>query len=301
LPAVLAVFTAGCELDGFAGSRRHTEPFHYRYDLAPGGSLSMENFNGSIEIEGGNQSHVEIDGEKYASTRDRLDRIRIEVTPSPDSIRIRTLRDGGYRGNGGARYRIRVPASTRLDGIRSSNGPITVTAVAEVGRLKTSNGPVHVRDSRGNADVDTSNGPVEIRDFQGPASVHTSNGPVTVSGISGRLDVVTSNGPVRAGVAATDSPVRLRTSNGPVTLDLETPRFSDVTVSTSNGPVNVRIPSGAAADVRAHTSNSSIDCDVENARINSKSRTSLSATLGKGGPLLDLATSNGPIHLKTGH
>ncbi|MEZ5354600.1 MAG: DUF4097 family beta strand repeat-containing protein [Bryobacteraceae bacterium] len=298
--AALAVITTGCELDAFTDSHRVTEEFHFRHDLAPGGRLTVENFNGAVEIEGWSQAYVEIDGEKYASTKENLDRIQVQVTPSADFIQVRTVRDTGASrwGNMGARYRIRVPARTRLDGIASSNGPITIAGVEEVARVRTSNGPVRISRSRGNADVDTSNGPVEIREFAGPANIHTSNGPVTVNGVTGRLDIVTSNGPVRAAVGDTDAPVRLRTSNGPVTLDVEGGRLSDVTASTSNGPITVRLAESARARVKAHTSNSSITCKFPNMRVESQSKSSLNATLGDGGPLLDLATSNGHIRIE---
>ncbi|MEZ5400840.1 MAG: DUF4097 family beta strand repeat-containing protein [Bryobacteraceae bacterium] len=300
LAAAAFLATAACDLDAFETSQRFKEEFHFRHDLKPGGRLAVENFNGSVEIEGWNQSYVEIDGEKYASTRENLDRMSVQVKPSADFIDVRTVRETGISrwGNMGARYRIRVPSKTRLDGIVSSNGPITIRNVEEVGRVRTSNGPVRLQGTAGNADIDTSNGPVEIRDFSGPANVHTSNGPVTVSGATGRLDVVTSNGPVRAEMSAASDAVRLRTSNGPLTLTFSDAKVPDVTASTSNGPVTVRMPANAKARIKAHTSNSSIDCSLPGLNVESKSKTSLAATLGGGGPLLDLATSNGRVRIE---
>src|SRR5579885_502067 len=64
LPGLLAL--AGCDIEDFAASERSTTDFHYSYALKSGGRLSLENFNGSVEITGWDQETVDISGAKYA-------------------------------------------------------------------------------------------------------------------------------------------------------------------------------------------------------------------------------------------
>jgi len=48
LSAVLLL--SGCDAADWGDSRKFTEDFTFTYDLQPGGRLSVENFNGAVEI-----------------------------------------------------------------------------------------------------------------------------------------------------------------------------------------------------------------------------------------------------------
>src|SRR4051794_1407033 len=177
--AVLSFVLAGCEDFGDWGdSSRYKEDFQYSYNLSPGGKLSLENLNGAVEIQGWDQSKVEITGTKYASSEALVKALKIDVVSSPDSIRVRTIPPSGHRGGMGARYSIRVPRRTEIERVVSSNGKIQIENVDSAARLRTSNGSVRVTGTKGNLDVETSNASVELSNHDGPAVVHTSNGSV---------------------------------------------------------------------------------------------------------------------------
>jgi DUF4097 and DUF4098 domain-containing protein YvlB len=90
------------------------------------------------------------------------------------------------------------------------------------------------------------------------------------------------------------SPVRLDTSNGHIDLTMDAVR--EVKATSSNSSITVHLPASAGATLDAHTSNSSIQCDFD-ISTHEFSKHRLSGTIGKGGPLLDLGTSNGSIKL----
>lgn len=294
-------FLTGCDWDDFcgAGSARYSEDFHHRYPLKPGGRLTLENFNGSVEISGWDQATVDISGAKYAHTPEMRDAIKIEITPSADSIYVRTVRPSERRGNMGARYVVKVPRRIELERIVSSNGTIRVTDVEGAARLKTSNGSVRAMHLAGNLEAQTSNGAIEVENLEGSASLRTSNGRVRAEGVQGALDASTSNGGISARIRKPDPsrPIKLGTSNGGVDLTLEAPLTSDVHATTSNGGITVHLPGSLAARVRAHTSNASISTDFEVKTQGALSKHHLEGAIGSGGPLLDLSTSNGSIRL----
>jgi hypothetical protein len=77
---------------------------------------------------------------------------------------------------------------------------------------------------------------------------------------------------------------------------MDAPR--EVHASTSNSSITVRLPADAGASVSAHTSNSSITCDFDvSVHGGEISKHRLEGVIGKGGPLLDLGTSNGSIKI----
>ena len=302
VPALAMGLLAACDIEDWGDSMKFTEDFHYTYPLKAGGRLNVDNFNGSVEILGWEKDEVQVDGTKYASRKENLDLIRVVVTPAPDSVEIRTVRPAGEmrRWSGlGAKYRIRVPFKTRLERISSSNGSVRVEQVEGEGRMKTSNGGVRLMRYKGDVRVDTSNGPVELTEFTGSAAVTTSNGPIHANGVKGYLEAETSNSSIEAKVSGLEGgrPVRLRSSNGPVTLTVDDGRASDVIASTSNGGITVKLADGAGARVRATTSNSSVHSDFPVAQTAPQSKTHLQGTIGSGGPMLELSTSNGPIRI----
>jgi len=299
LPALL--FLAGCDFEDFGSSDRYTADFHYaNYHLKPGGSLSVENMNGSIELSGWDQDTVDISGVKYAATPELRDAIKIDIVETGNSIQIRTIKPSERHGNLGAKYVIRVPRKTELARITSSNGAIRVTDMEGGARLRSSNGGIHVANLKGNLDAQTSNGGIEVQDAEGATILRTSNGRVHAEGVRGSLEAHSSNGGINVHLAKTEAgrPVRLDTSNGSIDLTVDNTNQNDVYASTSNAGITVHMPSSINARVRAHTSNASISSDFDVQVQGQISKHSLEGTIGSGGPVLDLSTSNGGIRLE---
>ena len=292
------VVLAGCEDFDLGGlNDRYREDFHFSYPLAEGGTIELENLNGSVEISGWDKNTVDVDGTKYANTETRLHEMKIDVQVTAGSVMIRTVPPIDRHGNAGARYVLHVPRHAELSNIVTSNAPIRVTDMDGAAHLRTSNGSVRVSDIRGMVDARTSNGPVELAGVTGDATLHTSNGSIHADVKKGRFEATTSNGSITARLIETDqSPVRLESSNGHIDLTMEAPR--EVHARTSNSSITVHMPSSAGAMVRAHTTNSSVSSDFDvSVHGGLLSRHQLEGTIGAGGPLLDLNTSNGAITL----
>jgi len=292
---------AGCDIDDldFGGSERYTQDFHYSYALQPGGRLSVDNSNGSVEISGWDQDTVDISGTKYARTAELRDALRIEIDHTADAVHIRTVRPSDRRGNMGAKYIIKVPRRTQLERITSSNGSIHTQDVAGPAHLRTSNGSVRAENLQGSLDVQTSNGSIEVQNVEGSTSLHTSNGRVHAEDIHGSVDADTSNGGIRVRLVKPEGgrAVKLETSNGPIDLTMEAMNQNEIHASTSNGGITVHLPRDIGANLTAHASNSSISTEFEVATQGSFEKHHLEGKIGAGGPAIDLSTSNGSIRL----
>ena len=288
----------GCEeWDVGAFNGHYREDFHFSYPLIAGGSVQVENSNGEVQISGWDKNTIDIDGTKYASTDERLKMMRVDISQSPSSITIRTIMPSDWRGNGGARYTIHVPRRIELQNIATSNGAIRADNIEGSVRLRTSNGTIHAAGIRGMLDAHSSNGAVDVADVIGDATLRTSNGGIRADVRKGAFEASTTNGTITARLMEADShPVRLESSNGHIDLTLDAVR--EVHAGTSNSSITVRMPSSAGASVRAHTSNSSITCDFDVSMHGGLiSKHHLEGTIGSGGPLLDLGTSNGSIRV----
>jgi len=286
----------------FAGdSNRYREDFHYSYPQTAGGRLTLENFNGSVEITGWDQNKVDISGTKYAETETLLNQTRIEASSSGNAVHVKTTRPDPHHGNMGAKYVIHVPRQTVLEDIGSSNGSLRVEEIDGNARLATSNGSIHLDNIHGNVEAHSSNGSVEVNDVKGTMNFRTSNGGVRADHVEGDFEAETSNGGIHAHLRDTASahPIRLSTSNGGIDLQVDSLRQNDVTASTSNGPITVRMPASVGAILHAATNSSGSvrsDFDVL-VRPGELSKHRIEGTIGGGGPRIDLTTSNGNINL----
>lgn len=299
---ILALFAAlllvGCDIEDFGPSDRYKSEFHYT--LKPSDRLSVENFNGEIEIAGWDQPSVEITGTKYASSQENLDALKIDVHESAGLTEIRTVHTNTFHGNQGARYLIRAPRTTIVDRVVSSNGAVRVHDMTSAARIHTSNGAIRVENVSGGVDAETSNGAIELDSVTGKLNLKTSNGRIRGEELVGQCDAGTSNGPVKLQFKdATGGPSHIHSSNGSVDVTMSKSPKDGLHIETSNGSITLELPADTSARLDAHTSRSSVSSDfgvVDTSSDNEKHH--LEGNIGPGGPLIELTTNNGGIHVK---
>ena len=300
--AAMATFLTGCDIDeiaSFGNAHAYEKDFHQHYPLKAGGTLSLDSFNGSVEISGWDEDKVQVDGVQYGSTERLRDAISIDVVATGNSVQIRTIRPVDSRGNMGVKYVIKAPRKVNLDRIVTSNGAVKVDDLEGLMRIRTSNGSVVASRVSGDVEVQTSNGAVEVRSIDGPTTIRTSNGPIHVDGVRGTLQATTSNGGIHARLHKPEPSrtVKLSTSNGGIDLTMDSLENNDIRATTSNGGITLKLPARIGARVRAHTSQSSIHTDFDVNREEPFSKNNLQGVIGGGGPTLELTTSNGSIRL----
>ncbi|HXE64720.1 MAG TPA: DUF4097 family beta strand repeat-containing protein [Bryobacteraceae bacterium] len=296
---LLALLLMGCDFEDFGPSDRYKEDFHFT--LKPADRLSVDNFNGSVEIEGWDEPNIEVTGVKYASTEELLKTMKVEAHEMGSLVELRTVRQDTFHGNRGARYLIRAPRKTIVDRVISSNGSVRVHDMTSAANIHTSNGPIRIENVSGGVDAVTSNGAIDLDTVSGRLSLHTSNGRIRAEYITGQCEAETSNGAVTLRFKdAPNGPTRVHTSNGSVELALMQSPKDDIHADTSNGSISVELPAGTSAHVNARTSNSvSSDFDVTG-NVFDHEKHHLEGNIGAGGPLIDLSTHNGGIHLRKG-
>lgn len=163
-------------------------------------------------------------------------------------------------------------------------------------------------------EVRTSNSLVEIAgsdsdrvqvDDSSHATVNPSGGGLLVEGDGtplrlqvprrSSLDVSTSNGAIH--VSGVTGPIELTTSNGAITV--RNAGAAEIHAHTSNGAIEIEVPAGLNANLSARTSNAEIHSDVE-VTASHAGANFMEGKIGRGGPAMDLRTSNGLIYLRSG-
>jgi DUF4097 and DUF4098 domain-containing protein YvlB len=297
-PALSLGLTACIDFADFGNSEQYKEDFHYTYPLNPGGSVSLENANGSVEISGWDQNNVEVDGTKYASTKDLLDSTKVVTSGTSGSVRIRTERPEMHHGNSGARYTIRVPKKVLLDTIATTNGSIRVSDVEGTTRLRSTNGTLRMTNIHGDVEAHTTNGSIEAQHVDGSCNLHSTNGHIRTEAAHGSFEAQTTNGSISADLTdpIPNWPVKTETRNGHIELKVRAQKLPDVRAETTNSSITLEIPADANARVRAHTTHANITSDFGISGDNSgRTRSEFEGNIGSGGPLIELSSRNGSI------
>ncbi|HVH67599.1 MAG TPA: DUF4097 family beta strand repeat-containing protein [Gemmatimonadales bacterium] len=127
----------------------------------------------------------------------------------------------------------------------------------------------------------------------------TYNGPIAVRDVSGRMILTAYNGPVSLDHVSGD--VRARTTNGPLDIELGGDRWegAGLDAETTNGPVNLAIPERYSARLEFGTVNGPLTIDFPlTITIEGRVGRRIATTLGEGGALVRIVTTNGPVDLR---
>jgi hypothetical protein len=126
--------------------------------------------------------------------------------------------------------------------------------------------------------------------------LEANNGGISVAGVRGELLLETRNGGIKLDGAAGN--VRGRTVNGGVDARLTGNSWdgAGLELVTTNGGVRLRIPEDYSARLETGTVNGGVDIDFP-VTMQGRIGKEISTTLGRGGPLVRVATTNGQVRV----
>ena len=124
----------------------------------------------------------------------------------------------------------------------------------------------------------TTNGAISVEGITGDVRAEATNGGIDLAGALGRVDAETTNGGIT---------VNLTRGGATGSIDAE----------TTNGSITLTVPEGRSADLEAETTNGGISVDFP-VQVQGRIGRRLKTTLGEGGPLIRLETTNGGIEIR---
>lgn len=151
--------------------------------------------------------------------------------------------------------------------------------------LERLHGPIKFHTSRTDLQLIRLDGQVEISGKEdlsadralGPMILNTRNRNVTLERIAGDVSVTNRNGSVDV---------------------MSAPPMGNVTIENRNGSVNMTVPDEAGFSVRAETTDGDAENDFSLPGTGSDTHKSFGGTVGKGGSLIRISTSQGDVSLK---
>lgn len=314
---IVSLLASGCGLDartwGAEGSFDRTLRVDGPVDL------DVRTGSGSIQVRTGPEGTVRIVGRVRANgwaTLDAQEQVRrVESDPpvsqSGNSIRVGGTKDPWFLRNVSISYQVTVPVDSRLrtrsgsgdqwlDGVR---GPVDAAAGSGHIRIGRTDHEVHVSAGSGDIEVERAGGSLVARAgsgsirasaVAGAVSARTGSGRVEIMQTApGSVDVTTGSGDIF--VSGARGPMRIRAASGDVIVEGR-PTTTWV-LGAASGDVTVRVPESEGFDVDARTASGDIQADHALAAASSISRNRLQGRVRGGGPLLEVTTASGSIHI----
>ena len=296
---------------------------HFDRTLSVSGAVDMDVQTGSGEIvvRPGSSGKVEVHGKIRASGwhvgGDVEQRIHeLETNPpieqNGNTIRIGHVEDHERLRNISISYEVLVPAETKLHSA-SGSGDERVEGISGPADANSGSGSIRVSNVGGETHARTGSGDIDLDGIHGAVKASTGSGSIHATGIGGGVTASSGSGEVRleqtapgdvevgtgsgsVEVKGAKGAVRVQTGSGNITAQGQP--TGEWKLRTGSGDVDVAFPADAAYDLVAHSSSGSIHSDPEMTVQGTISNRELHGKVHGGGPVVELSTSSGSIHIR---
>ncbi len=292
--AAVAATLGACEVN--LGTEGLTAREKRTFQVSGQPDVTLETFDGSIEIHSWDRDEVEVEVEKRGMEQSVLDQITIEAEQQGDTIVLRVL--GPTRAESrGMTIGIHIATAARL-------------YVAVPRRLllqaRTGDGSIRAEDLAGRVVLDTGDGSITVDRVSGDIEARTGDGSIRLGNVDGRLNLETNDG--RIEVDGKVDLLRAHTGDGSVRVRVASgaAMAGDWDIETGDGSVTLVLPSAFDADLDAETRDGSVQpahpliaesaSDRDGDRP--ERRRALRARMGAGGHVLRIRSGDGSIRIE---
>jgi Toastrack DUF4097 len=217
--------------------------------------------------------------------------IRELTVPATGALSVDAGANGSIRVSGERRRDVQVRAKVRAwaraedeaariasEVMIHSDGMIRAEGPAQEGRSGWSVSYEVLTPRETDLALESHNGGIAVADVRGDISFETQNGGISVDGVAGNVRGRTTNGGVEA------------------TLTGDTWQGDGLDLRTTNGGIRLRVPEDYSARLETRTTNGGVNVDFP-VTVQGRIGREISATLGKGGPLVRATTTNGQVRV----
>lgn len=296
---VSATLLPGCEVN--LNSEGLTARDVKTFKVTGQAELSLDTFDGAIELHSWDRNEIEVEVEKRAMEQSLLDAIKVDAQQQGDKITIKVTgpasadRHGvtiGMHISPTARLRVAVPRNININAT-SADGSIRAEAI------------------EGKLVLHTNDGSVSGTRLGGDIQIRSGDGSIRLDGITGKLDLETTDGSI--GIEATPTVLHARTGDGSIRVNIgaDTTMADNWDLTTDDGTVTVTLPGLFNAELDAETSDGAVRAshpllpedqrerrDGEDRSEQRERRRVLRAKMGDGGKTFRIRTGDGTIKVE---
>ena len=289
--AAAAAAIAACEVnlntEGLTAKEKRT------FTVSGEPDLTLDTFEGAIEIHSWDRNEVEVEIEKRGMEQALLDEMKIEAEQQGDKVTLKVTGPAKAEHHGltigvhispAARLYVAVPRKSLVN-------------------ARTADGSVRVENVEGHLVLRTGDGSVTLDRVAGEVEAHSGDGSIRLEGANGRLDLETEDGSITVG--GRPSVLRAHTGDGSIRIRVEpeTEMSEAWDISTRDGSVTVALPTSFNAEIDAETGDGAVRSShpgltADNDERHESRRRELRTKMGEGGPALKIRTGDGTIRFE---
>jgi DUF4097 and DUF4098 domain-containing protein YvlB len=273
--------------------------FEKKFQVSPGGSLTLGTDVGTVKIVGTSSNEVSVVADMRGREKD-LEDFEITANQSGNNVDVqgKLHKGGSWFWNSvdiDVEFTVSVPHEYSVR-MHTSGGNLSVSDLKGKVDGKTSGGNVSIGGTVGDVDLETSGGNVDAEKCTGPLRLRTSGGEIDVRTIAGDVDLETSGGDVK--VSEVEGKVRAGTSGGSMYVKVKGAN-KGVLVETSGGDIEIVVSKTVAADIDASTSGGSVHFDFPVTISGQIDESRVRGKLNGGGNTIRAHTSGGDVRFRS--
>ena len=269
-------------------------PIDETRELAPDGTVSVENVAGEITVEGWDRNEVHLTG----SLGDNAE--RLEIDGSTSALRIAVKYPNNTRRIDETTLNLRVPAGASLE-IQAVSADVEIAGM-DGGRIDASSvsGDVEVDARAERVELQSVSGDIGFSGETRRLSAEAVSGDIVLRGVSGEVELssVSGNLDLEGGEVTRG---RFETVSGSLEASLAVTPGGKVTVESMSGDVTLRVPPGQAGTFEAQTFSGDIRSDFGSVDRSSRGPGSrLNHTAGDGDASIRVESFSGDVRIDSG-
>jgi hypothetical protein len=292
--SVAAVAMTGCEVNLNTEGLTAKETRSFQVKGQP--DLTLETFDGAIEIHSWDRNEIEIEIEKRAMDKALIDQMKIEAEQEGDRIVLKVTGPTSMESRG-VTIGVHISPSAKL---------LVAVPRSSLVRAHTDDGSIRVEDIAGRLTLNTDDGSVTADRVSGEVEIKSGDGAIRVQNAEGRLDLETDDGSIT--IDAKPTILRAQTADGAIRVQVadDAVMADNWDLQTRDGSVTLRLPAHFNAELDAETRDGSVRTthpsiaderpDGENRE---RRRRELKTKVGDGGRLLKVRTGDGTIRIES--
>jgi DUF4097 and DUF4098 domain-containing protein YvlB len=236
------------------------------------GSANIKTFSGSIKAQ---KVQGKFTGATSSAKIEIQDAGETHVETFSGPIQIKTIRGP-------------VVAST-------SSGAIELGRVDGSAQVKTFSGPIRIDRTQGSVTAETSSGKIELKETGGDLQAKSFSGAIRVQEIKGNAQAETSGANIE--LETVHGTVHAKTFSGRISASLAAPPREHCRMHSSSGAIRIKLPSSSGFILDAKTTSGKIETDFPVLVERRQKGNHLEGKINGGGPVLELRSFSGSIHL----
>jgi DUF4097 and DUF4098 domain-containing protein YvlB len=285
LIAILAIATSGCVINVDADQVVVREEKQFK--VGPGAEVTLDTFDGSIEVQSWNQPEVRVEIQKRGPDR--------EIA---SALEVRSSQEGN-------RVRVEAPApkvTREFVGIGNFSGPSVsfVVRVPESVKLTatTRDGSIAVEKVTGAVNLRSGDGSIRANAVNGDLTARTDDGSLALVNVNGRLSLESGDGSIRVQGRLED--LHVKTGDGSITIEADdgSAMKDNWDISTGDGSISFLVPQRFSAEIDASSRDGRVRSDIpglETINRDDDDRGMLRGRIGTGGHTVTLRSGDGAI------